>query len=321
MSPRRKPGRRLFKAFLPILLLLVLGLVGLTGWLVYGATHPPRHEYLVTPDKFELLSHRGLKATSETWTNLDGTTARGWLLRGDVGAPAVVMLHRYGTDRSWLLNLGVKISETTNFTVLWPDQRGHGEDPPVGWSSFGAREAEDVRSALEYLRGLKTDQGATLVADRVGLYGVEMGAHAALVAAARDAQVRVLVLDSVPATSDDVLRASIRTNTGLDNGLTNLLSRAGLRLYFLGSYQNTSSCAAAKALNDRAVLLLSGTDAPHLRDSTTELANCFPKQSRVELHNDLPLSGFTIGTATGEQGETYDRRVIEFFAQTLRVAP
>ncbi len=40
-----------------------------------------------------------------------------------------MLLHRYGGDRSWLFNLGVKINETTNFTILWPDLRGHGENP------------------------------------------------------------------------------------------------------------------------------------------------------------------------------------------------
>ena len=33
---------------------------------------------------------------------------------------------------------------------------------------------------------------------------------------------------------------------------------------------------------------------------------------------DLPLSGFSLPSATGEQGEAYDRIVIEFFDRNLR---
>jgi hypothetical protein len=36
------------------------------------------------------------------------------------------------------------------------------------------------------------------------------------------------------------------------------------------------------------------------------------------MRTDLPLSGFSLPSATGEQGEAYDRVVIEFFARNLR---
>src|SRR5438270_1505812 len=198
MSPRRRAGRKVFAALLPIILIVVLALAGLTVWLVYGAPHPPRRAYLVTPGKCASLSDRGLKATEESWANRDGTRARGWLVRGAEGAPAVILLHRYGADRSWLLNLGVKLNETTNYTILWPDLRGHGVDPPVAWTSFGGREADDVGAAIDYLRSLKV-QDRPLVGNPIGIYGVEMGAYAALRAGARDPKVRALVLDSIPA--------------------------------------------------------------------------------------------------------------------------
>ena len=318
MSPRRRPGRRLIKALLPIALLLILAAVGMTVWLVNSAAHPPQHPYLVTPEKFEVLSHRGLKVAEESWVNSDGTQARGWVLRGTEGSPAVVLLHRYGADRSWLLNLGVKLNEATGFTVLWPDLRGHGLNPPVATSSFGSREGEDLRSAIEHLRGLRTQQDKPLVGNRVGLYGVELGAYAALLAAARDSQVRALALDSVPASPDALLYSTVRSSTGFDNGLVRSLASTGMRLYSLGSYDNTPACEAASGLKGTQALLLAGEDAPHLRDSTAALARCFPDQFKVETLTDLPLTGFTLASAPGEQGELYDRRVIEFFDRTLQ---
>src|SRR5947209_4031846 len=241
MSPRRRTGRKLLVSLLPIILVVALALAGLTVWLVYGATHPPRRAYLVTPERFVQLSDRGLKATEETWSNRDGTSARGWLVRGAEGLPAVVLLHRYGADRSWLLNLGVKLNETTNYTVLWPDLRGHGVDPPVAWTSFGGREADDVGAAIDYLHSLKA-QDRPLVGNSIGIYGVEVGAYAALRAGTRDPKVRALVLDSIPASPNDILNDAVKERTGTDSGLCKWLASLGIRIYFLGSYYKNPSC-------------------------------------------------------------------------------
>jgi hypothetical protein len=92
----------------------------------------------------------------------------------------------------------------------------------------------------------------------------------------------------------------------------------GLKLYLLRSYESVDSCSIAGGFRDQKVLLLSGTDAGYLRDSTMSLAQCFPNRSNVEVRADLPISGFNLPLTTGEQGEGYDRIVIEFFDRTLR---
>jgi pimeloyl-ACP methyl ester carboxylesterase len=318
MSPRRRTGRKLFTALLPIILIIMLALVGLAVWLVRGATRPPRHPYLVTPEKFAQLSDRGLGATEERWANRDGTEARGWLLRGAEGAPAVILLHGYGADRSSLLNLGVKLNEATNLTVLLPDLRGHGIDPPVEATSFGVLEADDTRAALAYLQTLRANGGGPLVGETVGVYGVEQGAYAALLAARGDAKVRALALDSVPDEPDTVLRRAIAHTAGFDNDAVNLLARLAARIYFAGGYRNEPACNAAETLGDRQVLLLSGDDAGPLRHTTETLARCFPAQARPEVLTSLPLTGTGLASASPEQGEAYDRRVIDFFDRALR---
>ena len=315
--PRRRTGRKALTALLPILLLLVLAVVCVTAWLVYSATRPPQRAYLVTPEKFLRLSDRGLGATEESWANRDGTRARGWLVRGAEGAPAVLLLHGYGADRSWLLNLGVKINETTNMTVLLPDLRGHGQNPAVASSSFGWAESDDALAALEYLRGLKSPQGRALAGPALGVYGVELGAYAALSTARRDASVRAVVLDSVPDNADDVLAVAVRDRTGFDNRLLLSLARLGTRVYFAGRYKSDASCTLAEGLGDRQVLLLSGEGAGRLKQTTETLANCFPVRANVETHTDLSLTGLALASASPEEDEKYDRRLIDFFQRTL----
>lgn len=73
----------------------------------------------------------------------------------------------------------------------------------------------------------------------------------------------------------------------------------------------------AGALGERRVLLLAGEDDGYLRESTKSLIPCFPNTANLETRTDLSLSGFTLPSATGEQGEGYDRPVIDFFVKNL----
>jgi pimeloyl-ACP methyl ester carboxylesterase len=318
MPPRRKLGKRLFKSLLPIALVIILALVGSLVFIVICVSRPTKRPYLLTPQSFSNVSGRVLKVTDESWANPDGTRARGWLLKGAEGAPAVVLLHRYGADRSFLFNLGVKINETTNYTILWPDLRGHGVAPPVSRTSFGTRESEDLLAALEFLRNAKSDKQNKLVGDIYGVYGVELGAYAALKAARADNQIRVLVLDSVPRDPDELLSAAASNCTRVNIRPVQSLSRFATKISFLGTYANVSSCEIAAEIRDQRVLLLSGNDAGYLRDSTNSLKPCFANQGNIETRPDLPLSGFSLPSATGEQGEAYDRVVIDFIDTYLR---
>jgi pimeloyl-ACP methyl ester carboxylesterase len=307
-------------ALLPTAALVVVGVSALAFWMVNTVAHPQRQSYLVTPEGYVRISPRGVKATEETWSNPDGTKSRGWLLRGAEGSAAVVLLHGYGADRSWVFNLGVKINETTNFTVLCPDLRGHGEHPTVSTTTFGAREAADINGAISFLRALKTPQQRPLVGSHLGLYGVELGAYTALLSAAREGSpgsILALALDSVPARADDLLRGTMRTRIGLGNAVTYHLARAFARLYLLGKYENADACAAAASIKGRKVLLLSGSDAGALRASTQDLVRCFPPESPVEANTDLTVTGLNASSATGEAGEAYDRLVIDFFQRSL----
>ena len=317
MSPRRKVMRRMTRALLPIFLVVVVALLAVTVWIVHGITRPPRSPYLVTPETFSTVTGPVFKAMDITWSNHDGTQARGWLIRGGESAPAIILLHGYGADRSWLLNLAVKLHETTNFTILVPDLRGHGEDPLVNWTLLGAIEGDDATAAIDYLHTLKTPSGKPQIAGPVGIYGVDLGAYAALDAAKRYPEVHALVLDSAPASPDDLVLAATNRHAALRNSLLQRLARWGVKIYALGKYKNTSSCELARSLRAVQVLLLAGDSANPWRASTLALDRCFGN-GVVELKQDLPLTGNNLMPATGQQEEAYDRPVIEFFDKALR---
>jgi pimeloyl-ACP methyl ester carboxylesterase len=316
-------SKRLFKSFyrllFPVILLLVLATAAASIWLVHAVSNPPQANYLVTPEKYGRFSTRGAQVTDETWTNSDGSRARGWLLKGAENAPAVVLLHRYGADRSHVLDLAVKLNEATNFTVLMPDGRGHGVNPQVAQSSFGGCESTDALSAIEFLRGLKTGTQGALVGTNIGFYGVEMGALTALAAAAQNESIRAVALDSVPAASGDVLTTAVDKRFPFASSVTSKIAGAGTYLYFYnGCYQRDAACDLAKSVSNRNVLLLAGADAPVLQDSTSKLSRCFPSESKIETKTDFNPSGYNLINASLEQTAAYDQRVIEFFKQALQ---
>lgn len=313
---------RLFKSLtrllLPALLLVVAAVVAGSVWLVYATAHPQNSRYLVTPDKYGQLSSRAAQVTNETWANRDGSGSRGWLLRGAEGSPAVILLHKFGADRSYVLNLGVKLNESTNFTVLMPDQRGHGEDPPVRNASFGGCESEDAVSAIEFLRSLRSPGNAPLIGKDIGVYGVEMGAMVALSMAAADPSVKAVAVDSVPQDSDSILKETVDRQFPFASFATTKLASLGTYMYFFdGCYRRGQVCDLARRIEGRRVLLLSGVDAQEYQDSTSRLAKCFPSNNRMEAKLDLSPSGFSIVKASIEQSEAYDQRLIDFFRAAL----
>lgn len=313
---------RLFKSFsrllLPVVLLIAGAIIGGSVWLTYTAARPIRSNYLVTPQKYGQLSTRAAQVTDETWTNKDGSSSRGWLLRGAENAPAVILLHKYGADRSYVLNLGVKLNESTNFTVLMPDLRAHGENPTVQNASFGGCESEDASSAIAFVKNLKTPNQIALVGKNIGIFGVEMGAMVALNAAAKDPSVKAIAVDSVPTDSDDVLRETVQRRFPFVSFATTKLAKLGTYMYYFdGCYQRQPICEAAKSVASSNILLLAGLDAPAFQESTSKLNKCFPATAKVDSKTDLSPSGFSITNASMEQSEAYDQRLIDFFRNSL----
>jgi len=313
---------RLLKSFsrllFPVVILLIAAVATASIWLVHETAHPVSAAYLVTPEVYGMLSERGAQVTEENWVNKDGTSARAWLLRGAQDAPAVILLHKYGANRSHVLNLGVKLNEATNFTILMPDQRGHGLNPSVNYTSFGGCESDDTTSSIQYLRTLKTPEQFPLVGKDIGIYGLELGSFAAIAAATRDDAVKALALDSVPYSADSMVASSVEKRFPFGSWVTAKFAQLGTHPYFYeGCFKRESSCEMARTLADRKVLLLGGLDAPSFQESTAKLDKCFPASTTIESKTDLSPSGYSIINASLELSESYDQRVIDFFRQAL----
>ena len=318
MAGTKRLVKSLYKLVSPTVILSLAAITVASVWLVYEASRPVSNVYIVTPEKYGMLSARGARVTDESWGNADGTSARGWLLPGTPNAPAVILLHRYGADRSHMLNLGVKLNESTNFTVLMPDLRGHGENPSVECSTFGGCESDDVAAAIKYLRGLRSPENMPLVGKDIGVYGVEMGALAALFAAGGDPSIKALVLDSVPLDANGLMGSVIGKRFPFASNVTSHFATLGTYPYYYeGCFRRASACDTARTITGRRALLLGGVDSPDFQDATNKLGKCFPSSTTADTKTDLSPSGMGMINASLELSEAYDQRVIDFMRQAL----
>lgn len=317
MSPKLRLALSIFKLILPAMALFAIVFVAVSVYLIRDASTPSARSYLVTPGEYALLSERGRQITEETWPNSDGTKSRGWLLRGAAGAPAVVLQHSFGNDRSHLLNIGVRLNEATDFTVLMPDLRAHGPNPEVMHSTLGGCEADDLLSAISFLRALETKGKTPQVGKSIGVYGVGIGSLAALGAASREEGISAVLVDSVPLSSVDILRSVAERRYPVP-GLSFHIADFGARIfYYDGCFKRETSCDVAKRFKGVSVGIFAGDDYPALKASTESVAVCFPSQVKPVVKTDLRTSGYAIMKASVKEAEEYSDKVTAFFKESL----
>lgn len=310
MAKRLNPVFRMTRALLPMIVGLIVVIGAFEGWLVYRVTHPRRTNHEATPSHYQLFTGEGMSWSEDQWENADGTLAQGWFLRGATGAPAIVLNHSYGKNRAELLNLGVKLCEV-GYHVLLPDLRGHGSSA-VSYSSLGIYEKDDLNAAINFLKGKKSTQGQPLVdGTRVGVYGVSLGAYAALTAAAENPTIKVVIADSVYAKPDWLTQTVLKEMFSADPPLLNQFAEWGLRAYFWGHYDESSAEQALNRYRDQKLWLVTTQS----KDATAEDLN----QITLDLFQQaqFPKEIIKVERIRAEARDAYDDRVVGLFRKDL----
>lgn len=122
-------------------------------------------------------------------TTTDGVPIKTWLLKGNAGAPCVIVIHGKGNTKSGMLYIASKINHA-GFNVLLPDLRGHGEsgDATV---TLGLNEVRDIEAVMAAVKN-RADIDTT----RIGVLGQSMGSAVAIRSFAGDPAVKGFVIDS-----------------------------------------------------------------------------------------------------------------------------
>ena len=294
MSPSLK--RRWKRAAVAAVLVVPVVLILTVAWRAGTALSAPARRSVGTLPA-------DLRGRAVEFESASGATIRGWLIPGERGAGAVVLMH--GVRGSRLNMIGrARFLSAAGYTVLLFDFQAHGES---GGSRIttGYLESRDARAALDFVR-------AQAPGERVGVVGVSMGGAAALLAEPQlDAQALVLemVYPTIEQAIDDRLRMSIGAWGVVFRPLltSQLRLRLGISAEDLHPIDHASKVTAPK-------LFVAGAEDMHTTlEESRQLfdAAAGPKELWVvdgERHEDLHAL----------KGREYEERVLAFFDKHLR---
>ena len=223
--------------------------LGVTGYLAVSLftaevlTRPHNHPPMIDP--------RAVSPEAKAWSTqtADGLTLRGWYHPRRDSRHLVVMVHGLWSCWDEWAELGRDL-HARGYHVLLFDLRGHGSSDPSRLF-MGRRERGDLRAVLTWASA----QGFTT--DRIGWLGFSMGASTILMEAARNADIRVAVLDSPYGNLPELLNQQLTQHSGLPRWFNPGILTAA-RLAFGVRTDDLVPVRSARAWGERPLLLIHG---------------------------------------------------------------
>jgi uncharacterized protein len=301
LSELRYPTRwyaKLLTAILALLFFAVLATAGVAGFLVYRIVEPER-----TSSEINLQSFPG-RPDAVQFTVLNNQAREGWFFPGLRGAPTIVLCHGYGSSRAELLTL-VSALQDHQYNVFLFDFAAHGGNS--GATTFGYREADELRSALDALAA-RNDVDP----HNFGVWGYNLGAYAALREAERDPRIRALVLDSVYDSPSQMVKIGVE-RTGLAG--FPLMIRSAEFSFDLLNYPFRKEPPLSTRLNALAnvpILFIQASDDPEL---AAIARNMFVKAPEPREQAIIGHGNFV--AMNDDDKRAYENRVVSFFLTHL----
>ena len=314
--------KRVLWVFIPAVLVFIVGVVALNFYFIHRLTHPPRTELYGSPRDFQMILQKPMWF-EEKWKNSDSTQTVGWLLSRGKPAPAIILSHGYGSNRSELLTSAFELWKA-GYNVLVYDLRGHGESP-VKWSGLGTYEKDDLLSAIKFLKNRTNESGQPLLDGRVGLYGVDIGGYTSLVASTQDPMVKAVAVDSVFPDVSHFMNHQLKNIVGSDSPIANRmvdsrwvtqLTDLAMQLYLMRREESAPAFDSVAAVSGRKLLFITGKNSPRLGDMTQQLYNTAKDQKQIaEVEQSRVVRLYD--TASSD----YDGRLVAFFKEAIPLAP
>jgi pimeloyl-ACP methyl ester carboxylesterase len=237
---------------------------------------------------------------------VNGGVRRGLFFPGFRGASTIILCHGYGSSKGELLTL-VAALQDHQYNVFVFDFAAHGAND--GITTFGYREADEVRAAIDTLATRSDVNPASF-----GLWGYNLGAYAALREAEGDQRVRALVLDSAYDRPEQMVKVGVEQQ-GL--GGFPLMARSA---QFSFDWLNRKYRGELPLSNSKKIGVLSGVpklfieaaDDPELGDATRQmyLKAPDPKDQAHIAHGNF-------SNMSDEDKRAYENRVVSFFLLRL----
>jgi uncharacterized protein len=289
-----------FKLIFPAIAILFVGLFIISTVFVYKISRPDVVLETVNP------SHYLLPSLEIAAPGANGDLIYGWWIPGLKGAPGIVLAPGYGMNRSDALSLAVGL-HNNGFNLFIFDQRGS-VDSPREVSTLGLYETEDMLAAVRLLR-----ERTEINRERIGIWGVDIGALAALKAAAQFPEIRAIAADSAFQSPSDFLSYRIEEEFGINNSLLQFGCYQVFRLFHLRGSRSANAELSLQALSDRSILFIKGENRRRLGSLTTDIYDALQPQKEL-----ISFKAARFHSMSGEDLRNYDRQVINFFHLNLR---
>src|ERR1700721_382200 len=289
---------KLVTAVLALVFFAVLATVAIAGFLVYRIVKPQP-----TSSEIDMESFPG-KPELVDFTVPEIGVRHGWFFPGLRGAPTIILCHGYGSSRGELLTL-VSALQDHQYNVFVFVFAGHGGND--GITTFGYREADEVRAAVDTVAARNDVDPA-----RIGLWGYNLGAYAALREAENDHRVRAIVLDSIYDQPQQMVKIGVE-RTGL--GGFPLMARSAAFSFTWLNYKYREDPPISKKLNALAgvpKLFLEASDDPGLADITGQM---FMKAPEPRDQTIIPHGNYV--SMDDADKRDYENRVVSFFLLRL----
>lgn len=292
-------GRHL-RVVLSAAAVLFIGAAVICSVLVYKISYPGSAPEAVNP------SHYLLPSLDVEISTSDGEGIPGWWIPGREAAPGIILASGYGMNRSDSLSLATALHES-GFNILAYSQRGSYASPERA-STLGLNEAEDMQSAVELLQLHSEINRAQL-----GIWGVDVGARAALKAAAAFPEIRAIAADSAFDSVADFLNYKIADDFGLKNRIVQFGCCQIFRLTHLFSGISINEKLQPEDLSDRAILFIKGENRRELGSLTNAIYDEIQPQKEM-----ISLNTARVHLMSEEDLGSYDRNVTNFFLLNLQ---
>ncbi len=291
---------KLLIVILAFVFFALLATVVISGVLTYWIVKPQR-----TSSEINMASFPG-RPDEVDFTVPGSGSRRGWFFPGFRGAPTLILLHGYESSRGELLTL-VSALQDHQYNVFVFDFAAHGAN--AGITTFGYREADEVRAAVDIL-AKRNDVDAA----RFGLWGYNLGAYAGLREAEKDPRVRALALDSVYDYPRQMVKIGVE-KAGV-SGFPFMVKSAQMCFEWM-NYQHKNDPPLSVNMSKMGgvpMLFIQAADDPESASITREmfLKAPEPREQAVIAHGNFV-------NLPDEEKREYENRVVIFFLTRLPV--
>ena len=298
--PESTFGKTLHRV-LPVLLLIVVILVGFSWFATYRTVMPERLVETIDPNSFLLRNF-----SSVQFPTRDRNTLEGWFIPSIRSAPVIFLCHGYKSNRAEVLTLASTFQENGYHLFLF-DFRGHGNSP-VRVSTLGIEETRDLLSAIETITSRPE-----VDPNRVGVWGVSLGAYVALSAATLSNKIQTLVVDSPFESPDQFVEMQTAGALGIDYWAFRKLSILGFRLFNLRDDPGEETLRnSLSKLNGKDKLFITSEEPNGLESPTLNLFNLSPQPKEL-----LRVRYSRTAILYDIDRKSYENSVLEFFKKYL----